>query len=138
MGLAAAGCAGGPPKPREVCIEYAASPNLNIHDGQPHVVTVYLFPLASTAGFEQASVGELLGGATPPGVVSSPVHFPVSPGAQGEFEDLFPASAVQVGVVADYYRAPGDPEGTRRQVVPAKCGFFPPKLVLAPSDLLLD
>lgn len=136
-GLAWVACAS-TPEPRKVCIRYTASPNLNLYDGQPHAVTVYLYPLATTAGFEQASVEDLLEGATPPGVASSPVHFPVSPGQEGRFEDLFPGTTAQIGVVADYYRAPGDAEGTRRQVVPAKCGFFPPTLVLSPSDVLLD
>jgi type VI secretion system VasD/TssJ family lipoprotein len=136
--VGATGCAS-VTKPKEVCIKYEASPNLNIYEGQPHAVTIYLFPLAASAGFEQASVDDLLGGASPPGVVSAPVHFPVSPGQVGRFKDLFPGTTAQIGVVADYYRAPGDAEGTRRQVVAAKCGWFStPKLVLAPSDLLLN
>lgn len=133
-----AGCAS-VTKPKEVCLKYEASPNLNIYEGQPHAVTIYLFPLAASAGFEQASVDDLLSGASPPGVVSAPVHFPVSPGQVGRFKDLFPGTTAQIGVVADYYRAPGDAEGTRRQVVAAKCGWFStPRLVLAPSDLLLN
>ena len=121
-----------------MCIKYQASPNLNIHDGQPHAVAIYLYPLATSVGFEQAGLQDLLSGDNPPGVVSSAVHFPVSPGETGKFQDLFPGTTAQIGVVADYYRAPGDPEGTRRHVIPAKCGWFPPKLVLAPTDLLLD
>jgi type VI secretion system VasD/TssJ family lipoprotein len=137
-GVASQGACASTTKPREVCLRYEASPNLNIYDGQPHAVTLYLYPLAATAGFEQASIEDLLGGSTPPGVLSSPVHFPISPGQGGKFEDLFPGTTAQIGVVADYYRAAGDAEGTRRQVIPADCGWFPPTLVLSPTDLLLD
>jgi hypothetical protein len=41
--------------------------------------------------------------------------------------------------VADYYRAAGDEEGTRRVVVPAKCGMFSEtKVTLSPHDVLVE
>ena len=82
---------------------------------------------------------ELLAGATPPGVLSSPRRITVAPGDDGrKFEDRFPDSTRQLGVIADYYRAPGDEPGERRQVVPARCGFRTPKLELAAKDLYLE
>ena len=137
-GMLAMGCASGP-KSVKGCVRFNASENLNLYDGQPHVVTIYLYPLASVLGFQQASVDDLLGGATPPGVLSNPVALTVAPGEEDRvFEDLFPAQTIQLGVLADYYRAPGDPEGARMQVVRARCGWRKPKLVLSAKDLYLE
>lgn len=133
--LLAAACAG-TPKPQEACLDIDAASNLNFHDDQAHVVTLFVFPLSSTGGFQQTPVEELLAGASPPGVEGSPVHVSVSPGEQGRrFEDLFPAGTVYLGVVANYYRAPGDPEGRRSAVVPARCGWRTPDLTLAAKDV---
>jgi hypothetical protein len=43
-----------------------------------------------------------------------------------------------MGIVADYYRGPGDAEGTRRAIVSAKCGWFAPAITLSPTDLLVN
>jgi type VI secretion system VasD/TssJ family lipoprotein len=139
LGLAVA-CGGAKmPKPREVCLQVQASPNLNLYDGQAHAVTVYLYPLISPLGFEQASVQDLLEGATPPGVAGPPVPITVGPGEQREFQEAFPQTAAYMGIVVDYYRAPGDPEGTRRAVVPAACGLFSSQsITLSPQDLLVN
>lgn len=123
-------------KPVEACVVFSASSNLNLYDGQPHALTVYLYPLASSQGFQQANVDDLLGGATPPGVLAPPSPITIAPGEEKRsFEDLFPSQTTEVGVVADYYRAPGDPEGTRTQVVPARCGMRKPKLALSAKDI---
>lgn len=123
-------------KPVEACVIFSASSNLNLYDGQPHALTVYLYPLASSQGFQQANVDDLLGGATPPGVLAPPSPITIAPGEEKRsFEDLFPSQTTEVGVVADYYRAPGDPEGTRTQVVPARCGMRKPKLALSAKDI---
>jgi len=123
-------------RPTRACVVFSASSNLNLYDGQPHALTVYLYPLASSQGFEQANVDDLLGGATPPGVLAPPSPITIAPGEEKRtFEDLFPSQTTQIGVVADYYRAPGDPEGTRTQVVPARCGMRKPKLALSAKDV---
>ena len=64
-----------------------------------------------------------------------PVIFTVSPGEKRIFFEALPPETNLVGVLADYYRAPGDPEGTRLQVVPARCGLRKPALVLSPKDM---
>ena len=138
LGLAA-GCGAKMPKPRNVCLQVLASPNLNLYDGQAHAVTVYLYPLISPLGFEQARVEDLLEGASPPGVAGPPVAISVGPGEQREFREAFPPSAAYMGIVVDYYRAPGDAEGTRRAVVPATCGRFSSQTItLSPQDLFLN
>lgn len=131
-----AGCASST-KPRRACIKVEASDNLNFHNGQSHVLTVYFYPLASSSGFEQANVDDLLRGETPPGVLAPPASTTIRPGdKKRQFEDVFPGETSHIGVIADYYRAPGDPEGARRQVVKAKCGWFgKPKLVFSARDL---
>jgi len=139
VGLAA-GCGGAKmPKPRDVCLQVTASPNLNLYDGQAHAVTVYLYPLISPLGFEQARVEDLLEGANPPGVAGPPVPITVGPGEQKEFKEAFPQTAAYMGIVVDYYRAPGDAEGSRRAVVPAACSMFSSQAItLSPQDLLVN
>ena len=138
LGLAA-GCGAKMPKPRNVCLQVLASPNLNLFDGQAHAVTVYLYPLISPLGFEQARVEDLLEGASPPGVAGRPVAISVGPGEQREFREAFPQTAAYMGIVVDYYRAPGDAVGTRRAVVPATCGRFSSQAItLSPQDLLVN
>ena len=134
-GLLGSGCASGS-KPQRACLKLDASTNLNYHSGQPHVLTVYFYPLAGSSGFEGANVDDLLGGDTPPGVLAPPASTTIRPGEQGrQFEDVFPSETKQVGVIADFYRSPGDPEGSRRQVVPARCGLRKPKLAFSARDL---
>lgn len=138
-GAAALACGGsGAPEPRRACINVEASPNLNLYDGQAHAVTLYLYPLVGTLGFEQASVSDLLEGASPPGVAGPRVPVTVSPSEERSFEEAFPETAVYMGIVADYYRGPNDAEGSRRAVVPARCGFRTPTITLSPQDLLVN
>ncbi len=127
------------PKPVDACLRLDAATNLNFHNGQSHTLTLLAFPLSSPVGFEHTRVEELLAGATPPGVEGSPIQFAIKPGEQDrEFEELFPAGTLFLGVIANYYRAPGDPEGSRKQVVPARCGWRTPRLSLAAKDVYLD
>lgn len=116
-----------------------ASPNLNSYDGQAHVVALHLFPLETVLGFEEAQAADLLAGVMPPGVTGSPLQLTVGPGEERGVEETLPPSARQLGIVADYYRASGDPPGTRKAVVPARCGLFrTPTVVLSPRDLLVE
>lgn len=132
-------CAGGAPEPARACLTVQASPNLNLYEGQAHAVTLYLFPLTGTLGFEQASVPELIGGLTPPGAAGSPIPITVAPGEKREFEEALPPAAVHVGIVADYYRDAADEEGVRRVIVPAQCGWFSETHVtLSPHDVLVE
>jgi len=135
----AAGACRGPAPHKEACLELSASPSLNLYDGQPHVVNVYIFPLSSSQGFRKANVEDLLDDARPPGVVRAPISITVAPGEEEiPFEDFFPPQTVQIGVVADYYREEGDIAGQRKLVVEARCGRKTPKLRLSAKDLTLD
>lgn len=122
-------------KPRESCAVFYASERLNLYDGVSHPITVYVYPLSSSSAFEQTPVVELLEGSTPAGAVAPAVPITVAPGEKRSFQETFPAATRQLGILADYYRAPGDPEGTRTQVVPARCGLRKPKLTLSPKDV---
>jgi predicted component of type VI protein secretion system len=121
-----------------VCLAVQASQNLNLYEGRPHAVTLYLYPLSGGLGFQQMGVDDLLEGATPPGSVGPPVPIAVSPGERREIQETFPPMTDHVGVVADYYRSPGDPEGTRRLIVEAECGWGRPSIMLSPGDILLN
>ncbi|MEZ4217991.1 MAG: type VI secretion system lipoprotein TssJ [Myxococcota bacterium] len=146
MGLAAlvaaafAGCATGGAEPRSACLRLDADADLNLYNEQSHPVTVFVFPLSSSAVFEETPVDDLLAGVEGTGMLSRPAQLALGPGEQGRrFEKLFPGETQHLGVIADYYRAPGDPEGSRRQVVPARCSFFfTPRLHLTARDLYLD
>jgi predicted component of type VI protein secretion system len=63
----------------------------------------------------------------------------VAPGEKVDFQEALPPSAVYLGIVADYYREPGDVEGKRRAVVPAKCGWFSSQRIsLLPQELVAN
>jgi type VI secretion system VasD/TssJ family lipoprotein len=129
-------CAGAP-KPAQVCLNIQASPSLNPYGGQPHAVTLYLYPLMETLGFQQTSTDDLLEGANPTGASGPRVPITISPGETRAFEEAFPPTTPFVGIVVGYYRAPGDSEGTRKVVVAAKCGRGSPSVVLSPRDVVL-
>ena len=72
-------------------------------------------------------------------MIAPPVPITVEPGEQKRtFQELFPLETHHLGVIADYYRAPDDAEGSRQQVVPARCGILKPKLLLSNNDILVD
>lgn len=121
------------------CLDVTASPRLNYYDEQAHVVVLYLYPLENDLSFQQSSVEDLLRGDRIPGVVGSPLPMTIDPGEKREIEESFPAHTKHLGLLADYYRAPGEPEGTRKLVVKAKCGWFSdPSVQLTPRDLLKE
>ena len=127
-----------PPTAQQVCFTLNASPSLNSYDGQSHVVVLYLYPLESALAFDAANVEDLLGGATLAGVLGKPREITVAPGQQVTFDEQFSLAATHVGIVADYYRAPGDPPGTRKASLPAKCAKEGrPTVVLSARDLLV-
>jgi type VI secretion system VasD/TssJ family lipoprotein len=130
------GCAG-KGQPKKVCAVFYASDNLNLFDGEAHPLTVYMYPLEGAAGFAETNVADLLDGELPKGVLQPPVPITVSPSEKKAFEETFPAATTKVGILADYYRGPGDPAGRRTQVVAARCGMRKPKLVLSPKDIYL-
>lgn len=125
--------------PKKACISFDVVDTLNLYDGRPHPLTLYIYPLSTTEGFEQTGADDLLAGARPAGVLAPPTPLTVEPGEQKiAFQDLFPVDTHHIGVVADYYRAPDDAEGSRRAVVPARCSILKPKLELSSSDLIVD
>ncbi len=131
------GC-GTKPEPVEACIELEANPNLNLFDRQPHPATLYLYPLNQRLGFEQMGVNDLLEGKEPPGKVGERIPTVVNPGERRVIEALFPDNTVYIGIVVDYYRAPGSQEGNRRVVLEADCGWGEPTVVLGPRDVFLN
>jgi type VI secretion system VasD/TssJ family lipoprotein len=126
-------CGGDVPK---LCMSLAASPNLNTYAEQPHAVMVYVYPLQNRLAFEQAPIPDLLGGSVPAGALGRPLALSVAPGQELDFEEELPEGTRMVGVVADYYRSPGQAEGSRRVVIPPSCGFMSkPSLTLSATDL---
>src|SRR5262249_11737901 len=135
---AALGCAG-PPKPVEACLTIQPSEKLHTYDGQPHVLPVYVYALGSTLGFERMEVSALLSGEKAEGVVGERLEVIVYPGQKIEFHEVLDPRTKQIGVVADYYRSPNDPPGTRKVVLPADCGMFGnPSIRLTATDILVE
>ncbi len=122
----------------EACIEFEANPNLNLFDGQPHPATLFLYPLNQRLGFEQTGVNDLLEGKDPPGKVAERVPMVVNPGERRAIEEPFPDTTVFIGIVVDYYRAPGSQEGSRKVVLEAKCSWRQPTVVLGPRDVFVN
>jgi type VI secretion system VasD/TssJ family lipoprotein len=140
LGLVIAACliACTTPKPAGMCLEVQASPNLNTYNGQPHAVTLHIYPLSGRLGFQQIGIDELLGGALPPGGVGPPRMIAMSPGQTRNIEETFDQTTVSIGILADFYRGPSDPEGNRRVVIEAKCGRGSPTVVLSAKDVTLN
>ena len=114
------------------CLKLEASPSLNLHNGQPHATVLYLYPLENRLDFEQMPVTDLLAGASPAGLMGSRSQLTVAPGEQRDVDLKLPQGTDQLGLVADFYRAPGDAEGIRKAIVNARCGLRSPRLVLSP------
>jgi type VI secretion system VasD/TssJ family lipoprotein len=127
-----------PPTATQVCFTLNASPTLNYYDGQSHVVVLYVYPLESALAFDAANVEDVLGGGALAGAVGKPREITVAPGQQVTFDEQFSLATTHVGLVADYYRAPGDPPGTRKASIAAKCAKENrPTVVLSARDLLV-
>ena len=122
-GGAGAGGGGGsmdPTTPR-LCLRVEASPRLNFFSGQPHVVRLVLYPLESSLAFEQMDPDVLLRGEQPAGVVGAAIQVKLVPGETRELGDPLPASVRTIGLVGDFYRAPGAQEGRRTATVAVNC-----------------
>ena len=135
----AAGCSG-TPKPVEACLTVTSGTNLHTYDGQPHVLHLYIYALKSSLEFNQKDVTTILSsGKLPEGVVDGPLELTVAPATVVEFSEALDPETTEIGIVADYYRRPDDPPGSRKAVVPASCGMFgSPKIRLTPTDLLVE
>ena len=83
-------------------------------------------------------VDDLLEGGNPPGKVDERVSTVVNPGERREIENQFPGTTAFIGIVVDYYRAPGSQEGSRKVVLEAKCSWRQPTVVLGPRDVFVD
>jgi predicted component of type VI protein secretion system len=139
LGVVALACSGAP-KPVEACARITSGANLHTYDGQPHVVHVYFYALNSSMEFRQRDAQSLLAGADPPaGVVGGPLEMIVGPNSVKEFREALHPETAELGIIADYYRGPDDPPGTRKAVVKATCSLFgKPKIRLTPTDLLVE
>jgi type VI secretion system VasD/TssJ family lipoprotein len=92
--------------PAKLCLELQASKDLNLFDGQPHVVVVHFYPLQNVTAFEASSVRDLIRGEKPAGLAGEPWQTTVLPGQKLRVGEQLPKDTAQIGVVADYYRGP--------------------------------
>jgi type VI secretion system VasD/TssJ family lipoprotein len=127
-----------PESARAGCIELIASPDLNFYAGQPHVLTLYVYPLASDVGFRDMNVETLVSGQDPPSMAGDVRLIMLTPGQRMTLQETFQASAQHVGLVADYYLEAGSSDGQRMLVVPARCGKQSPVVRLEPGEMLRE
>jgi len=122
------------------CIRVRSDVSLNLYEGKPHATNLRFYPLADALGFVQTSVDELLRGARPPGMtLSEPIEVTIFPGQPDYLLDRqFPEQTNEIGVLADYYRRPGDAEGSRTLVVEAACGRRAPRVYMSVRDLRME
>ena len=119
--LLLAGCGGGGflgmggSEAGQLCLELEASKELNLFDGQPHVVVVHFYPLANVTAFEATPARDLIRGAKPDGLAGEPWRTTVLPGQKLKLGEKVSEQAEHLAVVADYYGGPS------RVVVPADC-----------------
>jgi type VI secretion system VasD/TssJ family lipoprotein len=106
---------GGDDGPPKLCHELRAAKDLNLFDGQPHVVVVHFYPLQNATAFEATNARDLIRGAKPAGVAGEPWQTTVLPGQTLRLGEQLPRDTADLGIVADYYRGPS------RIVVSASC-----------------
>ena len=118
---------GGEDGPPHLCHELHAAKDLNLFDGQPHVVVVHFYPLQNVTAFEATSGRDLIRGAKPAGVAGEPWQTTVLPGQTLKLAEQLPRDTAHLGIVADYYRGPS------RIVVSASCDSDEEERVIALS-----
>ena len=106
---------GGDDTPERLCHELHAAKDLNLFDGQAHVVVVHFYPLQNATAFEATNARDLIRGAKPAGVAGEPWQTTVLPGQTLKLDEKLPPDTADLGIVADYYRGPS------RIVIPASC-----------------
>jgi type VI secretion system VasD/TssJ family lipoprotein len=130
--LALPGCfGGGGSEPERLCLELDASKELNLFDGQPHVVVVHFYPLENATAFQATDVRDLIRGAKPAGLAGEPWQTVALPGQKLKLTEPLPKNATQLGIVADYYHGPS------RVIVPTKCDSDAHPIALSDSEIAL-
>jgi type VI secretion system VasD/TssJ family lipoprotein len=117
------------PPPRS-CLRIEASPNLNVFEGEPHVVVLTFYPLLNSAQFQDSSPRDLLNGEKPAGLSGETWEATVLPGQKSEINEPLPRDTSAVGVLADFYGRPS------RALVSASCSGE--TLVLSATDLQVE
>ena len=123
---------GGDKGPPHLCHELQASKQLNLFDGQAHVVVVHFYPLQNVTAFEAMSARDLIHGDKPAGVVGEPWQTTVRPGQTLKLAEQLPRDTAHLGIVADYYRGPS------RIVISASCDSDDAERVIALSDVAVE
>ena len=127
------GCFGAGNEPPELCLSIEASINLNLFDGQPHVVVLYLYPLQNVMAFRSTDAVDLLDSARPPGMTGDRWETTILPGDNQQVRETLPRDTQYIGVLADFYGGPS------KEIVEAQCPTFGrDTLVLTRSDLQIQ
>jgi type VI secretion system VasD/TssJ family lipoprotein len=117
--------------PPELCLEIEASARLNLTDGEPHALVVYLFPLENATAFDETDARDLLAVADGGKLVglSGPVlDVTLLPAEVRRVRERFQDRTVAVGLVADFYGGP------RKAVLDPVCNEKKPRRLLLLAD----
>lgn len=113
---AALGCKSAPTGPPRLCLNIEATSTLNLHDGEPHAVVLYLYPLDNATAFQETDASELLGSATTlVGMTGRRWDRTIIPGEARAVQEHLPERTQFVGLVADFY------DGPRKELVRPRC-----------------
>ncbi len=126
--------------PGQACLSIRSDVSMNLYEGEPHATSLRIYPVSDALGFAETSVEDLLAGALPPGMTQpAPIELTVFPGQDDYvFERAFSADTRELGILADYYRRPGDADGTRSVTVRAVCGRRTPRLYMSIRSLRVE
>ncbi len=136
LAAAFAACKSAPAGPPRLCLALEAASTLNLHDGEPHAVVLYLYPLENDTAFQEADAAELLGAsATLVGMTGRRWDRTVLPGEARAVQEHLPERTQFVGLVADFY------DGPRKELVRPRCDKDEKKrdrLVLLDDELRVE
>ncbi len=117
--------------PPELCLEIEASARLNLTDGEPHALVLYLFPLENATAFDESDARDLLGvadGGKLAGLAGPVVDVTLLPAEVRMVRERFQDRTQAVGLVADFYGGP------RKVVLEPGCDEKKPRRLLLLAD----
>lgn len=109
-------CKSTPAGPPRLCLDLEATSTLNLHDGEPHAVVLYLYPLENATAFQETDASELLVSSTTlVGMTGRRWDRTIIPGEARAVQEHLPERTQFVGLVADFY------DGPRKELVRPQC-----------------
>ena len=110
IGALVLGCGGGASlvkdNPPEMCLSIRATPQLNLYDGEPHVVSLSFYPLSNSTEFREADAYDLLERIDLAGQTGKVWDTTLLPGEERSVKEMLPRDTALIGIVADFFSGP--------------------------------